>query len=141
MAQEINKEAGQIELLENNLTETTGNFESNIGFFEKLIRDAQRTVEESKVLVSQGREKASLETTVNKLEEELSRAHLIIDDLQYKEKALTEKLNKSRGEYDASLKRLKSDYEGLHKQHTSLKSAYDELHSTHYSTSTSVFPN
>ena len=109
-----------------------------MNFFEKLVKDAQRTVEESKELIRQGREKASLESTANKLEEELCKAHLLIDDLQYKEKTLTEKLNKSHGEYDSNLKRLKSEYEQLHKQHASLKSAYDELHSSHYKTSTTV---
>ena len=112
-----------------------------MGHFEKLVKEAQRSLEESKELVIQGREKAYLESTVNKLNEELSRAHLVIDDLQYKEKTLTEKLNKSRGEYDSNLKRIKSDYETLHKQHTSLKGVYDELHSKHYNISNSVIPS
>jgi chromosome segregation ATPase len=88
--------------------------------------------------VKQGREKASMGATIHKLEEELSRSHLIIEDLQFKEKTLTEKLNKSRGEYDFNLKRLKSEYENLHKQHTTLKGAYDELHTLHYSASATV---
>ena len=120
------------------MNETTTNFESQMGFFEKLVKDAIKYSKEAKDLINQGREKASLESTVNKLEEELARAHLFIEDLQYKEKTLTEKLNKTRGEYDSNLKRLKLDYEALHKQHSSLKSAYDELHSNNHNASNSV---
>lgn len=125
-------------MLEMTLNDATRNFEMNFAHFEKLIKDAQKAVEESKDLVKQGREKASMGATIHKLEEELSRSHLIIDDLQFKEKTLTEKLNKSRGEYDFNLKRLKSEYENLHKQHTALKGAYDELHTLHYSASATV---
>jgi chromosome segregation ATPase len=138
LAQEINKEATQIELLENTLNQTTNSFQNQISYFEKLLKDAKKSIDDSKTLITQGREKATLESTVNKLEEELSKAHLFVEDLQYKEKKLTEKLNKSREEYDSSLKRLKSEYESLHKQHSSLKGAYNELHSLHYSASTSV---
>lgn len=127
MAEEIHKESEQIQLLENTLNNTTENFEEKVNFFVRLLADAEKACKESKDLIGQGREKASLESTLNKLEEELAKSAIFIDDLQYKEKVLTEKLNKANTDYDFNLKRLKSEYETLHKQYSALKQVNFEL--------------
>lgn len=138
LAEEIHKESEQIELLENTLNSTTENFEEKVGFFVKLLADAEKVCKESKDLIGQGREKVSMESTINKLEEELAKSALFIEDLQYKEKVLTEKLNKANTDYDYNLKRLKSEYETLHKQYSALKQVNNDLVNNSTSFTTTV---
>ncbi|CAG9333117.1 unnamed protein product [Blepharisma stoltei] len=135
LAQDIHKEEDQIEMIEQSLNETTNDFSNRQEHFGFVLKDAQGAIDEIKNLLIQGREKVTLESTVNKLEEELSRAHIVIDDLQTKEKSLSEQLSKLKTESESSIKRAKSELDALQKQHFSLKNAYDSLHTTHYQVS------
>lgn len=119
------------------MTETTRDFTNRYEHFEFSLKDAHSAIADIKNLLIQGREKVTLESTVNKLEEELCRAHILIDDLQQKEKSLTEQLLKLKSESESNSKRSKSEFDALQKQHTSLKTAYDSLHTTHYQVSSS----
>lgn len=91
------------------------------------MKEATKVCEESKNLVQSGREKAFLEATVNKFEVEREKSLNMIEDLQYEIKVLTEKLNKTNTDYDYNLKRIKSDYESLYKDHSMLKQKHFEL--------------
>jgi FtsZ-binding cell division protein ZapB len=127
LAEEIAKEAHQVKMLEDTLSNTNENFEQRIAFFERLVRDAAKVLEESRGFIMKGREKSFLEATVNKFEVEREKSFGFIEDLQYEVKTLTEKLNKANTDYDYNLKRIKGDYESLYKEHNMLKQKHFEL--------------
>jgi len=136
LAEDINKEHERVELIQKSLNETSNDFYERLECFETLIKESENMEQTMNKLLQQGTEKASLEVTLNKTENELNKAYSYIQTLENNEKKLMQQSSQVKQKYEAQVTSITKDYDQLKNKYEELKSTYNELHSKHYQSHT-----
>ena len=124
---EFQKEIERVGVIEDNIHEITNDYDKNRDEFVKTVKIAKSAESDLKNLITQGREKARLESTINRLEDEVVRMQDTIDELQSRDVTINEKHFTATKNYNNELQSKNDGINSLTKRLSSLQEAYDEL--------------
>jgi chromosome segregation ATPase len=93
---------------------------------EKIVKDAQDKIDMLRDLINQGREKASLEATVNKLEKDLSYAIMALDEAKVQGSQESEERMAITRSSERNMRKLNEELEGLRRKNKALQRASED---------------